>query len=197
MSVNLKRTTMCRFWERGDCQNGSRCMFAHGATQLRKAEPRGSHPEDEAIRAAIDKGTPDPPELAAWRADLQKLVQQGGSRSYDGLRPTARWALHELAKQLGLQHLSTGVGEARTLHICPAAPVPKAPAQENQSQVSRAVQRRRAKKERKRRGRVATDGGSPGGASSKEVMAESSDDVSSSKDASEQEPTTVMVASDA
>lgn len=157
MKVTNKRTEICRYWQRGDCQNGSRCMFAHGMTQLRKPEIRGEHPEDLAIRAAIEKGGPEPAELRVWRAELEKIAQHGGKQSYSNLRPTARWAIHQLATGLGLQHLSTGIGDQRTLHVC--APPARKKEEAPETRMSPAVLRRRMKKERTRRGRVGAHSG--------------------------------------
>eukprot|EP00438_Fugacium_kawagutii_P026862 Skav221158 [mRNA] locus=scaffold85:98102:98640:- [translate_table: standard] len=52
--MNNKRTVLCEHWQRGYCRNGTRCNFAHGATQLRRPEAKDAHPEDAQLRKAVN-----------------------------------------------------------------------------------------------------------------------------------------------
>ena len=71
--------------------------------------------------------------------------------SFEGLRPTERYALHQLANEFQLTHMSTGVGDQRRLHILRPAPQESSQASQETSsgRLSRAEQKRR-KKERLR-----------------------------------------------
>eukprot|EP00435_Cladocopium_sp_Y103_P050593 s253_g15.t1 len=135
-AMNNKRTVLCEHWLRGYCRNGTRCNFAHGATQLRRPE-------------AVNGEAP-PAKLLQWREQLAALPP-GRQVSFEGLRATERYALHQLANEFQLTHMSTGVGDQRRLHILKPAPQESSQASQGTSsgRLSRAEQKRR-KKERLR-----------------------------------------------
>lgn len=145
--MNNKRTVLCSHWQRGYCRNGTRCNFAHGATQLRRPEAKDAHPEDAQLRKAVNGDAPAPAKLLEWREQLAALPP-GRQVSFEGLRPTERYALHQLANEFNLTHMSTGVGDQRRLHILKPAPQESPQvSQEVTGRLSRAEQKRR-KKER-------------------------------------------------
>ena len=110
-------------------------------------EMKGAHPEDVQLRKAISGETAPPARLLEWREQLASLPP-GRQLSFEGLRPTERYALHQLANELQLTHMSTGVGDQRRLHILKLAPEQESPkAEEAKRRPSRAEQKRR-KKER-------------------------------------------------
>ncbi|CAE7215981.1 unnamed protein product [Symbiodinium natans] len=147
--MNNRRTVLCEYWLRsGYCRNGSKCNFAHGATQLRRAEVN-AHPEDVQLRKAVSGETPPPAKLLEWREQLASLPP-GRQLSFEGLRPTERYALHQLANEFHLTHMSTGVGDQRRLHILKPAPAEASPkAEEDKGRLSRAEQKRRRKERMK------------------------------------------------
>lgn len=148
--MNNKRTVLCEHWLRGFCRNGTKCNFAHGATQLRRPEAKNAHPEDTELRKAVNGEAPAPAKLLQWREQLAALPR-GRQLSFEGLRPTERYALHQLANEFQLTHMSTGVGDQRRLHILRPAPQESSQASQETSsgRLSRAEQKRR-KKERLR-----------------------------------------------
>lgn len=141
----------CEHWLRG--RNGTKCnarRTAHGATQLRRPEAKNAHPEDTELRKAVNGEAPAPAKLLQWREQLAALPR-GRQLSFEGLRPTERYALHQLANEFQLTHMSTGVGDQRRLHILRPAPQESSQASQETSsgRLSRAEQKRR-KKERLR-----------------------------------------------
>ena len=75
--------------------------------QLRRPEAKNAHPEDTELRKAVNGEAPAPAKLLQWREQLAALPP-GRQVSFEGLRPTERYALHQLANEFQLTHMSTG-----------------------------------------------------------------------------------------
>ena len=175
VAMSKKRTELCAFWLRGDCRNGSKCSFAHGATQLRRPEDN-SHTEDQRLRKAVQGEAAAPEQLLKWREQLSGL-QAGRQVCFEGLRPTERYALHQLANEFQLTHMSTGVGDQRRLHILKPLKIEESQPSEARTtgRLSRAEQKRR-KKERLRSRAASSGGYQESQASGSQLQAEEKDD---------------------